>query len=440
MRARIAVLAAIAPSLAARPALAAGFFLKEQSAKYEGAAFAGSTARADDPSTLFFNPAGMADLPGIQVQIDGTFIGPQATLTSGSATHNALLGGGPILGTTGHDAALNAVVPDVYITAALGNSGWHAGFSVTSPFGLTTKYGSTSIARYYALTSTLRTEDYAASLAYRVMPQLSLGGAVIVEDAQASLSSAVDFGGIGALHGLAPFGFLPGSADGTSTLAGNSVALGYQFGVLWQPDPATHIGLSYRSAFFHTFRGNVTFGNVPSLLAPAFPGGPTSLNLAEPDMIGLGGSHKIGKWTLLAELDWTHWGRFHTLFAAYPGGTTTLSEHWHDTWTASLGAEYQVDSQWTLRGGFAFDQTPVSSTYVTPRIPDGDRYWLAVGATWKPLPRLALSAAYVHIFVDSDRVNLVDAGPGTENFLRGSLSGSYSSSINIAALSATYAF
>lgn len=438
MRAHCTAISAIVASLAAGPAFAGGFFITEQSATYEGAAFAGAAARADDPSTLFFNPAGMALLPGIQVQVDGTYIDPQATITLGRASTAAVLGGTPISGTTGQGAALDAVVPDLYITAALGQSPWHVGFSVTSPFGLTTKYPSDSIARYYALTTTLRTQDYAASLSYQVAPTLALGASAIVESAQASLSSAINMGSIGLLHGLGPLA--AGLPDGVSTLSGNSVAFGYQLGALWQPDPATHVGLSYRSPFFHTFRGNVTFQNIPAFFAGAFQGSPTSLNLPEPDIISLGVTHEIGKWTLLAGLDWTHWGRFHSLYAAWPGGSTTTSEHWHDTWTASIGADYRLNDQWTLRGGFAFDQTPVSSTYVTPRIPDGNRYWLAVGATYKPTPRLSLSAAYVHIFVQPDSVNLTDAGPGTENFLRGNLSASYSEAIDIAALSATYAF
>jgi long-chain fatty acid transport protein len=106
----------------------------------------------------------------------------------------------------------------------------------------------------------------------------------------------------------------------------------------------------------------------------------------------------------------------------------------------SIGADWRVAPDWTVRAGFAFDQTPVSSAERTPRIPDANRYWLSIGATWKPTPRLAISAAYTHIFLDSPTVNLVDAGPGTPNFLRGNLTAAYSGQINTLSLQGTLSF
>ena len=62
---------------------AAGYAVLEQSAESQGTSHAGSAARADDPSTLFYNPAGMARLPGFQFSTSGTLIDPEARLRSG---------------------------------------------------------------------------------------------------------------------------------------------------------------------------------------------------------------------------------------------------------------------------------------------------------------------------------------------------------------------
>lgn len=80
----------------------------------------------------------------------------------------------------------------------------------------------------------------------------------------------------------------------------------------------------------------------------------------------------------------------------------------------------------------------------TPRIPDSDRYWLSVGASWRALPvtlpGMTLSAAYTHVFADEGRVRLTDPGPGSTNFLRGNLSADYSASVDILSVQARFAF
>ena len=43
-------------------AQAAGFYLKEQSIVSQGAAFAGAAARQDVASSVYFNPAGIAEM------------------------------------------------------------------------------------------------------------------------------------------------------------------------------------------------------------------------------------------------------------------------------------------------------------------------------------------------------------------------------------------
>ena len=82
----LAIAAVVGPSLA----LASGFALKEQSASGLGTAFAGATAIAEDPSTLFFNPAGMARLEGNQLLTVGSYISVSAEYSgSGSSAAGA---------------------------------------------------------------------------------------------------------------------------------------------------------------------------------------------------------------------------------------------------------------------------------------------------------------------------------------------------------------
>ena len=49
-------------------ASAAGFQLQNQTGSGNGNAFAGAAAAAEDAGTIFFNPAGMTKLDGLQAQ------------------------------------------------------------------------------------------------------------------------------------------------------------------------------------------------------------------------------------------------------------------------------------------------------------------------------------------------------------------------------------
>jgi long-chain fatty acid transport protein len=431
--------AALGAAGVAGSAQASGFALLEQSATYQGASYAGAAARSDDPSTLFYNPAGMTQLPGYQFSISGSVIMPQANLNAGSASLNTPYGPVPAGGTVGHDAGESVLLPSFYATAQVAPD-WHVGLAVNSPFGLSTKYEPDSIARYYALTSSLVTTDFAPSVAWQPLPTLSVAAGLRVEIADARLSKAVDFGSLGALYGIP--GFAPGQNDGISSVKGNDTAVGWQVGLLYEPVPGTKIGFDYRSPIFHKLSGSIAFTGVPGPLAPSpvFSGANAVAKLVTPDTFSLSLAKDIAPVTLLASLDYTLWSRFKDLLVNYPGGSSLTQENWNNTFMFSLGADWHVTDTVTLRSGAAVDVTPVSDAYRTPRIPDNNRYWLSLGATWKPIPKLAISAAYSHIFVTGSSVNQLDLGPGTPNFGQGNLQASYNNQINILSLEATLAF
>lgn len=433
-------LVAAASWAGASGAHAAGFELKEQSAIAQGASYAGAAARSDDPSTMFFNAASITKLPGYQVSAGLAGIFPQGNLASGTATTGGLFGYAPYAGVTGTNSGASAALPSFYGTAQVTDTVF-LGLAITSPFGLTTKYPGNSIARYYALTTQLRTVNFGPTIAWQVTPQLSLGAGLNIETADAHLSNAVDYGAIGALKGLAKLGYLPGTKDGIATVRGNDTTVGWNVGLLFEPQPGTKIGFAYRSAMSHNLQGSITYQNVPTLLAPGFVNASASAKVPEPASASLSVAQDIGKWTALADVTFTGWSSFKTL-TAYTGSTvvSTTPENFNNTVSLSVGADYRLNEQVTLRAGTMYDPTPVKNQFRTPRIADNDRIWLSIGATYKPIPSLALTGAYSHLFAANTNVNLADAGPGTPNFLRGNLNASYNLAIDIVSVQATYKF
>src|SRR5260370_4870935 len=101
-------------------------------------------------------------------------------------------------------------------------------------------------------------------------------------------------------------------------------------------------------------------------------------------------------------------------------------------WCAGIG-ELLCAPNWTIRSGFAFDPTPVRNQFRTARVPDADRYWLAVGLGYQWTADLRFDAAYVHIFDGGAPINETSQTAGL-------LVGRYSDHIHILSLSATLRF
>ncbi len=101
-------------------------------------------------------------------------------------------------------------------------------------------------------------------------------------------------------------------------------------------------------------------------------------------------------------------------------------------------ATFKATDQLTLRAGVAYDQSPVNEEYRTPRIPDGDRYWLSLGAGWRPTDWFDLDAAFTYIDVESTNVRLTSADTGST--FRGNLDAEYDSYIVLLGLSARLRF
>ncbi|MGI4944558.1 MAG: OmpP1/FadL family transporter [Janthinobacterium lividum] len=405
------------------PAHAAAFQLKENSAVGLGEAFAGAGSAANTPATAFNNPAGMTQLPGVQIALGGSLIAPQASF-SGTA-RDAF--GRPISGSGQNDGANLAAVPHGYITWKPAGSDFAFGLAVTSPFGLATSYGSNFVGRYQADETDLRTIDINPNVAYQVAPWLSLGAGFSAQYGRAVFSQYLNSSTIATSLFRRPT-TLP---DGFSNLNGNDWAFGYNFGALIQPGPHTNIGITYRSRVEHEFDGGVNY-SVPSPLnlAPNFQPSAARAKLVLPDTVGLSITQGIGpNLQVSADVTWTNWSQFKMLNAFRTSGVPIAStpQHYDNSVFASLGAAYTLTEKLTVRAGTAFDKSPVSNAYRTARVPDDDRYWLAVGASYKVLPNVTVDGGYAHVFVHSPRI--ADVSPTGDV-----LTGKYSSAIDIFSL------
>jgi long-chain fatty acid transport protein len=156
-----------------------------------------------------------------------------------------------------------------------------------------------------------------------------------------------------------------------------------------------------------------------------------------PDTANVSIFHQFNnKWDLMADLQYTGWSSIQQLQILRSTGAvlSTTPENFRDTWRFSVGANYRYSDAWMLRGGLAFDQSPVRDAQRTPRLPDNDRTWIAAGAQYKVSPAIAVDFAWAYIFVRDAGMNQ-NAGSTAAN---GLINGSYRSNVNIVGLQLTY--
>jgi len=383
---------------------AAGYALIEQNASGLGNAYAGQAASAQDASTIFFNPAGMTMLPDRQVVMAGHLIRPKAEF-NGTVTPN--IGGG-----NGGDAGGVAFVPNAYYAFRL-TPDVHLGIGAFAPFGLKTDYDSTWVGRIHAVKSELKTINVNPSIAWKLNDVLSLGAGVSIQYIEATLSNAT----------------APGLPPPVASVHGDDYGWGFNLGLLWKVSDSTRFGLAYRSKIDHTLEGDLKMNGVVAVT-------PVYADVTLPDSVSLSAFHRVNdRWDVMADVSWMGWSSFDLLNIVNGAGASIVpptTENWDDSYRVALGANYRLNDRLTLRGGIAYDETPVSDQFRTARIPDEDRTWLAFGAQYRLSPSSLIDVGYAHLFVSDARIDETRGGL--------LLSGEYDCAVDILSVQLTHTF
>ncbi|MFL9709699.1 OmpP1/FadL family transporter [Methylobacillus sp. Pita1] len=398
---------------------AAGFALIEQSASGFGNAYAGMAARADDASVQFFNPASLSWLPaGRQIVLGGSAILPSAKLSDANASN--LNTGTAISGNNGGDAASLELVPNFYFASDL-STDLKFGLGITVPYGLTSEYDNGWKGRYQALKSEVITINVNPALSFKPSEKWSIGGGISLQYVKAELTNAIDARTITS-------GFV--TADSYSKMSGDDLSWGFNLGAIYKPWEGTTLGASYRSHIKHTLEGKADFRLSSPLLANRLRNSDITANLSMPETVSFSLAQQLNdKVELLADVTWTNWSRFKELRIQFDSGLddNVTTTKWNDSYRISLGGNYRYNDQLTLRAGIAYDQTPVpDSSHRTPRIPDADRTWFAVGASWKLDSFNTIDLGYAYLRMkDSSMDN------SSEGAVRHNIQGEFSSRVDI---------
>nr|WP_305087435.1 outer membrane protein transport protein [Pseudomonas kuykendallii] len=394
---------AIAIAAASSQVFASGFALNEQSVSGMGTNFAGRSSSAEDSTTVFGNPAGMARLKRQEVSLGAAAIIAKTDIKDTS--------GLPGNGSNDGDMVPFTAVPAGYYVNPL-NDKWAFGFGVYAPFGLITDYEGGFQGRYFGDYSEVKVVTAQPTVSYRFNDQLSVGLGLTVNRISGKLESAV-------LNAATP-----GLNDGRARIKGDDTALGYNVGVLYEFSPQTRAGLTYHSMVDYKLEGDtrITGAGFGPFSGSKYD---ASLKLKTPESADFSITHDLNdQWTVYGGATFTRWSRLESIVVQNDGvpaplagnfGTITEEQNWHDTWAYAIGASYKLNKQWVLRAGLGMDQSPANNQDRSPRIPTGDRKTLSLGFGWSPTEDLTIDVAYSYLKEEDVDINQASATKGVYN-------------------------
>ena len=364
--------------LAAVPAFPSGFQLNTQGARAMGMGLA-FTAVANDPSAIFFNPAGLGWQKHFEVEVGSSFI----TKTQGDFTGENPF---PGIGDSEREHKTTFVLPTLYVVAPL-TSDINLGVGIFSPYGLGFRWDNaeTFTGRFIAQNAVIQAVDLNPVLSFQATPAIAIAvGAdyrvskVQLERNQPAINpftnSVVDVAHIKL----------------NSDLTDNH-GWGWNAGILVRPIQQLSFGAAYRSAITVDYSGTATFqqrltGNAQfdGIVASQLPQGthPVTTKIDFPSSVNLGAALTLpGDFTVSAEADWTEWKKFQSLNIIFPdlvGRDLDRATNWKDSWAYRGGIEKKF-SNFAVRAGYYRDKTPQPVEDAGPILADNDRDAYSLG-------------------------------------------------------------
>ena len=403
-------LLATAMLLAAGGANAAAFQLAEVSTSGLGRAYAGEAAIADNASVVATNPALMSLFKTAQFSTGGVYIDSRINMNGDvdAAIKNLAMKFTKYGSASQRNVVPGAFVPNLYFVAPV-NDKFALGAGMNVNFGLKSEYDDSYDAGVFGGKTDLSAINLNLSGAYRVTEGLSLGLGVnavyakaqVERNAGITVDTVKDTQAQTALKSVDPKTIIPNyltSKDKSVVSLQDSAAWGFGWnaGVMYQFNEANRIGLAYHSKVDIDFTDRTATSLEAGVIGAGKKG---DLTLTLPDYLELSGFHQLtDKLAVHYSYKYTHWSRLTKLNASFEDGKKAFDKElqYSNNSRVALGASYNLYEKLTLRAGIAYDQA-ASRHQRSAAIPDTDRTWYSLGATYKFTPNLSVDLGYAYL-------------------------------------------
>jgi len=341
-----------------------GFRLPDQDAfaTARGEAF---VATADNPSAIYYNPAGITQLEGNNLRggVYGIYLDPSYSPPGIAPNH----------GHTYYSQDNYAAVPQIFYTYTPTNLPVGFGLGVYAPFGGSMSWPQNTGFRSVAIEGSLTYVTINPVVAYKVLPSLSLAAGIMVNYANMEME-----------QGLAQF---PHPLTNFFRFTGNGWSVGYNLGALWRPHEKVSLGASFRSSATVNLNGQTKYEQLPFVSATNQS---AQVDFKFPLTAILGLSYRpTPKWNLEFDADYTDWSSFGTTTihqsSTSPGVAqdVPLTLAWQASWMYEFGVTRYFDSGWHASAGIVYNQNSVPDAYYSPLAADMDRYFISAGTGYQ---------------------------------------------------------
>ncbi|MFJ3051907.1 OmpP1/FadL family transporter [Pseudomonas nitroreducens] len=371
-------------ALAGADARAADLLIYEAGQEGNGLANAGAAALARDPSVLMSNPAGITELKGTQVNLNGQVIFGHYQFSRDADNQFS--------GNEGGNALEYLPGASFFISHQIDERS-AIGFGTYGNFGLAVDYDDDWAGRYFTQESTLIGVSFQPTLAHKFTDDLSIGIGPRIVYGYYRTEVAVNNSVLG----------LVDRPDGQLRYKDTDVAAGFNIGLLYHLTAQTRLGLAYTSKVKFEFEDRPQLKNISNpLLNAALRRSSVDqleLDLNIPQTVLFSVAHELdAQWTLLGSLGWQDWSDFGKIGVEVDtdnaGTSTTVDRQYKDSWHASVGAQYQYTPRLRWSMGVGYDSAMVDDSDRTVDNPAGAIWRLATGVNYDLGDGMDVHAAY----------------------------------------------
>jgi long-chain fatty acid transport protein len=330
------------PLLCSLPVSGVGFRLPNQDpeAIARGNAF---VATADNPSAIYYNPAGITQLEGSHLRVGSYFV-------SGGVEYRSPLGSAEV------DDTFQAV-PQIYFVHSPANSRLSFGLGIYSPYGLSVDWGRDTPFNTLAESGKVLYLSFNPVIAWQIAPTLSIAAGPTINYSQGEFQTGI--------------GMSPGDMF---SFEGDGMGYGFNAGLRWQPCEKLAFGLSYR------FETEVDYDGT----SQAFPYAPVTDSggpLVYPQFVVGGVSYRpTAKWNLEFNLDWTDWDRVNSLtFNGTSLGTLVVPLNLESSLMYEFGVTRQLGKGYFASVGYFYSENSIPDAFFNPILPDADLHLGSIG-------------------------------------------------------------
>jgi len=319
-------------------------------------------ATADNPSAIYYNPAGLTQLTGQELRsgIYGLYFNP--TYRPPATAANA--------GESYHIEQNYAAAPQTFYGFFSDELGVAGGLGIYSPYGADVTWPQDTGFRAVAISSQVTYIRINPTFALKFSDALSVGVGVMVDYGDMELEQ-------GLLRNQQPFkNYFRFSGDGWD--------VGANLGVLWRLGDQISVGATFRSGTQLNFEGKTEFEQQPIIQATRLP---AEAEFKFPWTAVVGVSYRpTTNWNLEINGDYTDWSSFSTVTirqqapAPFPvRQNIPVTLNWEGSWICSAGATRYFNGGWRASAGYVFNQNSVPDDFYSPLAADLDRHFFTLG-------------------------------------------------------------